>query len=137
MNVDEVVDKVIEDNPKVVEDVKAKPQAIGRLIGVAMKMQNGMNPKIVKQKLEERLNAKVPEREKKEKQEKVIEWYINNETGRRARISKQWECHPLTRATIYDGGKYFYIYRYEDTGDACIAHQNDFLAMFKREEDIQ
>ena len=56
--IEKLVDKVLSDNPKSIEDFKAgKTQAVGYLMGQVMKASNGkVNPPVAKQMIEEKLS---------------------------------------------------------------------------------
>ena len=56
--IEKLVDKVLSDNPKSIEDFKAgKPQAVGYLMGQVMKASKGKaNPPVAKQMIEEKLS---------------------------------------------------------------------------------
>ena len=56
--IEKLVDKVLSDNPKSIEDFKAgKSQAVGYLMGQVMKVSKGKaNPPVAKQMIEEKLN---------------------------------------------------------------------------------
>ena len=56
--IEKLVDKVLSDNPKSIEDFKAgKTQAVGYLMGQVMKASKGKaNPPVAKQMIEEKLS---------------------------------------------------------------------------------
>jgi aspartyl-tRNA(Asn)/glutamyl-tRNA(Gln) amidotransferase subunit B len=54
--IDAAIDALIARNPKSLADYKAgKQAALGSLIGMIMKSSKGLNPKLVQQRLKERL----------------------------------------------------------------------------------
>ena len=54
--IDAAIDRLIAANPKPLSDYKAgKQQALGALVGMVMKSAKGLNPKLVQQRLKERL----------------------------------------------------------------------------------
>jgi hypothetical protein len=133
MDIESIINKVIEDNPKVIADVQSNPKAIGRLIGVVMKEGKNLNPKQVKSMLEEKLGAKIPEKQKKEKEETCIEWFVNKQTGEKVRIIEQYDIHPLIRSTIIDLGPKMYFFKCENGDGPYCSPQNDFNERYKRE----
>lgn len=86
MNIDDLIKQVIEENPKVVEDCKTKPNAISRLIGCGMKICQTINPKELKEKLYEHFGHTFEVKEKKENAETfTYTCWVNKETGEEVR----------------------------------------------------
>ncbi|HMO24680.1 MAG TPA: hypothetical protein PKB10_00270, partial [Tepidisphaeraceae bacterium] len=56
--IDAAIDELIKQNPKSLQDYRAgKQTAIGSLIGMIMKSTKGLNPKLVGERLKERLST--------------------------------------------------------------------------------
>jgi aspartyl-tRNA(Asn)/glutamyl-tRNA(Gln) amidotransferase subunit B len=56
--IDVAIDKLIAENSKSLQDYKAgKQAALGSLMGIVMKSAKGLNPKLVQQRLKERLTS--------------------------------------------------------------------------------
>ena len=54
--IDQAIDRLLADNPKSLQDYRAgKQQALGSLVGTILKSTKGLNPKLVQQRLRERL----------------------------------------------------------------------------------
>jgi aspartyl-tRNA(Asn)/glutamyl-tRNA(Gln) amidotransferase subunit B len=58
--IDAAIDNLIAENPKSLQDFKAgKQQALGSLVGMIMKSGKGMNPKMVQERLKERISPAI------------------------------------------------------------------------------
>ncbi|MEM9754147.1 MAG: Asp-tRNA(Asn)/Glu-tRNA(Gln) amidotransferase GatCAB subunit B, partial [Planctomycetota bacterium] len=56
--VDEAIDKLIADNPQPLQDYRGgKQAAFGALVGMVMRNGKGLNPKLVQQRLREKLTG--------------------------------------------------------------------------------
>ena len=59
--IDAAIEKVLAGNPKPLEDYRAgKQTAFGALVGMVMKQAKGLNPKLVQERLRERLKGQAP-----------------------------------------------------------------------------
>jgi aspartyl-tRNA(Asn)/glutamyl-tRNA(Gln) amidotransferase subunit B len=59
--IDAAIEKMLASNPKPLEDYRAgKQTAFGALVGMVMKQAKGLNPKLVQERLRERLKGQAP-----------------------------------------------------------------------------
>lgn len=136
MELDKVIDKVIEDNPKIQEDFKKNKNSANRLIGEVRKLGCMIDPKLVKKEIYKKLGAEFKEKKEKENvNHKDPYWYFwkNVENGQKFKkdFGVMFDC-PDQKNDKYNIEKYNWKVYYSELNSRKIGLYNmDWLEFLK------